>query len=359
MTTEAIEPIIENKITRFDRHLALNVNDFSAFKQYGSLIKDLCVFIAYKYNNTKDLFENGKLDPHEFAAEFGYHREDLFRTITEKDTIDGKIPFVNVNGKKYKLDTVLEYSLNLMGMINLRMSLGVKDNSSGDINMSYSYIQILKQIDVTVNEKYGEKKGKRVYYYKPSEDFTNNLMRCFVDVNIKLIPPFRQGRLFDLYFYLLAMQNILAFKHSKGQEEKGQPSFDFLCDIANVNYTDCKQRKFYLTKKIQKVITEAAMQIEFNWEGSGKFKYTPVFSIKTAPPSLPENSSFSRLELSYKRKAEDYYYDQINEGNFITWLNDNSQDLNIKINLYIKAYHLIFSQKITKEHKDVRRYFKL
>lgn len=352
-----------SQITRFDRNLALNIKDFDQYGLFSSVAKDLVVYIAFKYNDSKDLWNNGRLDPYEFIKYSKLHRENLFKNVKASDIGMKELPCITIENQDYVLDTVLELTLYNM----LEKSLILKNGYTtfeGHKELKFSSIKILEDLTVTI-----DKKGKRIYYYKPNQYFLNNLARVFVQLNIAKLPEYRQKKVYDLYFYLLALQNTLIYKKSQGIIEEGTPNFNYLCNIADITTStdNSVYLKRKLTKKIETLIADANLLLLFRWGKTqgDNYNYKPIFSLITDKNTKDYSEIIfkemdERCNHVFKRNAENIWEEAIKNTSNLTfeeWFNKKELNKKEKAMCYVDAYNVVYNKTIDLKSKIILKNF--
>ncbi len=345
-------------VTRFDRNLAFNVGDFAAFKEHAPLVKDICVYMAIRYNETRDLFEEGKIDPTDFASKMGYERTNLFRNV---DIESDKLPQIFLSdGSMYKLHTQFEYALYLMGEQNLKLSYG-GETSNGDKMISFEFIQLLEKFSVIIDKK---KKDKRIYYFRPSDKFIYSLANRFVNVKTHLLAKFRKNNIYDLYLYLLALKDICKIKG-----EDGRPNFNLLCSLAGI--TSPSNDSVYLKKKLRKKLAllsdSGAIDLEVTWTKANKtdsFSYQPVlkFNHNTVSKSIDDEERKKIFSANHMRFLERNFYEFCRSTGYTldyqTWLRDTTVGIKEKALAYIEAQKLVYGKKLTLTSYEIITKFK-
>ena len=336
-------------VTRFDRNLAFNVNDFSIFNEHAALIKDICVYMAVRYNETRDLFEEGKIDPKDFAKKMGYERTNLFRNV---DIDADKLPEITnrLDGSKYKVHTKFEYALYLMGSQNIPLSYG-GETTDGDKVISFKFIQLLEEYSVIIDKNNFD---KRYYTFKPSKKFIYSLANRFVNVKTQLLPKFRKNNTYDLYFYLLALRDTCKIKN-----EDGRPNFNLLCKLAGITSPngDSVYLKAKLKNKLTILIDTGAIDMVVTWSkasSSDKFDYQPIlhFNNNKIDKNIEEAERKTIFTTNYLRLLEDYFNDYKRESkskdlDFESWHRNKNLGIKEKALSYIKAQQLVYGKKLS------------
>lgn len=336
-------------VTRFDRNLAFNVNDFSVFQGYASLIKDICVYMAVRYNETRDLFEEGKIDPKDFARKMGYERTNLFRNV---DIDEDKLPEITnrTDGSKYKVHTQFEYALYLMGSQNIPLSYG-GETTDGDKIISFKFIQLLEEYSVIIDKNNFD---KRFYTFRPSKKFIYSLANRFVNVKTPLLPKFRKSNTYDLYFFLLALKDTCKMKN-----EDGKPNFNLLCKLALITSPtgDSVYLKAKLKKKLALLIDTGAIDMIVTWtkaNPSDKFEYQPIirFNNNKVDKNIEEAERKTIFTTNYLRLLEDYFIEYKRESkskdlDFESWHRNKNLGIREKALSYIEAQKLVYGKKLT------------
>jgi hypothetical protein len=364
---ESTEKLLQ---TRFDRNIAHNILDLDVFNETAPLIRSLVVYFAYQYNNTKDLFGFGKLDPVDFCLKMGFERSNLFRNIIEigseedKKQLEDKgprtnpalrvkkIPVKNVNGSEYKMDTLFEYALNQLLLNRIPLSFGGV-TATGKEKIQLRAINILDGLDIEFLEsRGGVKSPKRIYLYKPSDVFLQNLARVYVNMNVTALPILRKNGTDSLYFYLLSLRDIMIYK-----KEPATPNFDMLCKIAGVACAKPSDNKLRITKKILDIKDKAGLDIRLVWEKNGRHNFKPVIffdniKCKTKEEIIKEKDEV--FHTVYIRKLqnlfESIYVPNASEGqilNFTEFIRNNQILRKEKATRYVEAFNLVYGQNVT------------
>ena len=321
-----------NAVTRFDKNLAHNTYDFDKFAQDATLIRNLVVYIAFSYQ--EDLWGYGTLDPAKFARHMGYkdHRS-LYKKAPEPAQLQGLKPAaaqaLRDNALEYVWDDLLDNALYKMAHVPLSLSYGGKA-VSGQNYVHIDTMLILKSVSVYFEK---HRPQKRYYHYQASQEFTANLSRYFLMLNLGSFTRLRGNRLQPLYLYLCNLRETLRLKNTLGT-----PHFDMICKYAGVNDREPKQRKKKINQKLDMIRQKAPeLGLAWQWDRNGRFYYKLVVWFEGDQIlDLPANTFFTRVLIRhlFKEYVKFHHDDAISTESqrryFHRWLRSVETDHEIK-----------------------------
>lgn len=341
-----------NQLTRLDKNISHNALDLKIFGEEENLISNIIFYIAYSYQT--DLFGFGSFDPKEFGKIMGYSKSHLFSKVSEplklKSLSKKEVDRIKSSDKPqdYAWDCILDNALYRLSIQNIPLSYG-GEAFDGMKMAAISSVQVLEAVEVYFDPS---NRNKKYYQYKPTDKFINNLSKRFVMLDRNVFKALSRSNLQRLYMYLTDLRNSMILKPGV----PCTPAFDMLCNLANVNSAEDKDKKKYLTKKINKVLGLAThLKGTLVWQGKGKFKYQPVLNFVYTEE---ERSGKEVLDQSFKHEVKREllkHFDAIHadrswstrsekEAEILTWLKATSLNRREKALAYLNAQVKVFGK---------------
>lgn len=277
--------------TRVDKNVITNILDFRKFAEDADLMKMLLFYFAYKKQNR--LYDFGTLDIEEFSKLFRIQRENLvalhpnpkhiaeLQTSRQLSTWNEKLKEDPKNLKYRFFDSYIENALYRLYTENLVFSGTTKQyiSNDGSINTEYPLERIVFLSSLKarhIKTKRGQ--TKIVYDYTLNESFLKNLGLYFAQVNLNHINHLRKGNAEDLYLYLSELKNTLT---AKNETYTDTVSFEFLCDLANIQVEENKDRKKKLIKKFALLNEKIGFPVKLSFitTPGHRWAYQPVITF--------------------------------------------------------------------------------
>jgi len=358
-------------LIRFDKNLASNGLDFSnSYQEDGQLIFDLIFYISKSFQT--DLFGYGNIIPEDFAEAMGYDRKNLLKKHSAPAQIvkDKKLKRdfekmevqKNYNQKmsngEYPLYTVLDNAIFRAGNENLRFSYEVKNFEKKETIQGMKFISLLSDV-----QKHYTEKNKIYYSYKLNPTIEAHLSKYFMLASPGTVKQFRKQNSVYLYFYLKNLQQNL---HLDGKKI-GTPHFNILCDIAEINILEPKDRKKKLIKKLKELQDKTDLKFDFKFmKGKGaRFEYNIEIEFHAnSKPMVKEDGRKVLLvafDDNYLHGIKTFFIENVQNKMDIKWKDwkeNNKYHLKEKVDIFVREYNKMF-RPIDKHDKMVLNRFKL
>lgn len=255
--------------THLDRNFAQELEVFKAYNdehesglavgQLSSLIKHIVFYLANKYQ-TSPLFNSFVFDLDEFSKMTGYQKSLLMvehpsPMQQRKLRLQGKAAIEELKSKEQQTGEILSFSSVIENALFrlateppvLRTAYNyVSSDGERHSELQVEGVPVIKKLKInSVKSKNG--KQKKIYSLELSEVMCNNFSRIFTQVDYKRVIAFRKQQLDDLYIFLKTVRLQLASKNINNSTDY---SFNKLCDVAGLNFSQPAKNKAALTKKI-------------------------------------------------------------------------------------------------------------
>lgn len=376
------------KLIRFDRNLAKNGISFAQFGDDGDLIFDLVVYFANTYQN--NFFGFGKLDVDDFCKTMNYKKSNLFKShpnplqfedkaIKKKfDKIikDGDNSFIN-NGKSSinKNDffyTVLDnalYKLQLQGVPFRFLYKTDLENGTSVTSLKLLNAVIKKYKIAGANNP---NLTKVVYEYSLSDDYTKNLSKFFLNIDLNSIVSLRKLDAVYLYSYLKNLEVALSKDNKKVTDSM---NFDLLVELAQINVPSPRKAKLALNKKLKYVFSKTDLKGKVEWKKrvvGGKevgYAFQPVITFEPNIKKLHSKeyilevldtvtNSFLHEVLSYYRSSSLNPSLSFSEWFLLNVNNEASQDYKVIKKIAKEKYEEITNEVFSYSDHRITRLLK-
>ena len=351
------------QLTRFDKNVAYNSQDFAIYGEDENLIKNMVVYMAHMYNT--DLFGFRKLDPADFAKKMGYNsRSGLFEKVENfaqlKKLGKKRIDELRAEGK-FIWETRFENCLYRLSTEAMTFSYGGK-TPKGETYAGITSVLFLRDIEVYYDEK---NKKKKYYMFKPSDDFITNLSRYYLKIDINAFSSLRKAGLQSLYLFLANLKDTVRLK---GSSEAATPHFNLLCKLAGINSQRASNRKQYLKQALDKIgKTDPLLRMNVVWKKENAqtgYGYKPLILFERSNDTEGFKSRYEeskdilnmtvrRFLLDFFEKTYKEWYDRDAPAYFAKWLNNKEKDREARKKIYVAAQLHCFNRKVDPESKEV------
>lgn len=236
----------------------------------------------HQYN----IFGYGKIDPAKFAMKFGFserylrepHPEPFWETFykvkdEKKDKPAGRRRLV-AKTPNYEYSSRLENALFVLAHLPL-MARTTVVNDKNRLVTRYDFIQLLDSLLVNQDKL----TGKINYFYKLNEGFRRNLATYYLKTSTQSLIKLRKPGYELLYQCLLRIKESLFSKGLTSTPLETAPSYNHLCELANIKQKEPKYQKKKLNEVLKKLKEYTELDFTLEWvKGPGQAeRYTPLF----------------------------------------------------------------------------------
>ncbi|MDR2916532.1 MAG: hypothetical protein LBV74_17175 [Tannerella sp.] len=373
--------VIKGDLIRIDKNIAKNVDILTdnqdklkgLSNEDKNLIKNIIYFLCLKRQN--DIFGFGRLDPYEFARDFGYNPKSFWRKHPDPVQLNGlnndeKERLYELQQQDFKhhiYDSVFENALYWLHTNVLQFKRGGKDvvinNETVSFVESKSYV-LLPEISIFMRN---EGKNKYFYTYTVDNKFIENLSLYYLNCNRQSLIALRKSSTDDLYVFLSNVRASIVeeLRNSKASAYNGSINFEFLCNVAQISRftkTDiegnesvkeipAKKRKQLLINALRRINDETECKFEVTWKkktATDRWAYLPVFDFKIEEK---EKISHTDNQVKIEEKADIFRQNlghdlwelfkrvsvEREESDFFKWLRDSEKQLKEKDMVYRNA----------------------
>lgn len=366
---------------RLDKSIVINFDKIfrdNVLKGEETLIRNLLYFFSKDYE--RNFFNYGTLDPHVFAAEFGYpvkylmskhpqpYQFELFPELLQEQETDSSTRH---------FDSVLE---NALFILTSRAFTYSRETRYFDVNVAENKREFLNLTSLiilnSVNAEYvlskDGKKQKVVYNYKINPYYIKNVTNYFVAGRKSSLIELRKSGLDKGYLEFVNVQNSL-FKNKSEQTATAEykSNFNHLCEIFDIprfKKDGERYEKYKCLEKLKLALdnlkNRTELQFEYRFESSTT-GYDSFLIFSNIENDIYKSSAIERNQIffihllhnlvkTYKTNQE---IDNVEEKGFMEWLKNEKLHYQYKDYAFRNAQLYAYDKLHIKVDKMAKEFF--
>lgn len=305
MEEKIIEPI------RMDQNIAYNIKSFDSIgdNKTKDIIKALIIYFSFQ--NQKDLFNYGILDPIKFCKTMQIDRTNIMRK--KKNALS-----LNNADLTFQWETYIEDALYTL------FSTSIFEEYKGNVGnkefVGLRNFNIIKDIRCFNSNIVNRGKKKKYYQYILDEHFERNLNTYFFNIELENFIKLKKVSLDDFYLILKNIYN----KYSKQGISEYHFVFEELVNHFNITASVAKAKKSKINavfRKLETILYKEIPEITFDWKkgNNQRYAYVPYVSWKNL-----DSDEIKEIRINTINKV---FYEKILKYGLICYRKENDKSL--------------------------------